>query len=91
MPELDMLRLSAEDSNDRYKDHASRSVTVRRRLKITQFIGLISHRLPKQGNRQLAIYSLPISSGWSECLGQITNTCPQWLALTATNIRRQAL
>jgi hypothetical protein len=84
MPELDLLRLSAKDSNEVYNDHASRSVTVRRRLKITQFFETITHRLPTQGNRQFARYSVSIPSDWSAGLQQITNTCPQWLELKIT-------
>ena len=84
MPEYDLLRLSARDSTERYGDHGSRSVTVRRRLKITQFIGLITHRLPARGSRQLVRVSLPLATDWQDGLRQITAFAPQWLGLTRT-------
>jgi hypothetical protein len=84
MPELDLLRLSPKASTERYSDHGSRSVTVRRRLKITQFIGLITHRLPTQGNRQMVRFSLPLNADWHEGLEQVAAFGPQWLGLTRT-------
>jgi hypothetical protein len=84
MPELDVLRLSPKDSTDRYSDHGSRSVTVRQRLKIAQFIGLITHRLPAQGSRQFVRFSLPLTTDWRDGLQQIATFGPQWLGLTRT-------
>lgn len=84
MPEYDLLRLSARDSTDRYRDHGSRSVTVRRRLKITQFIGLITRRLPVQGDRQMVRVSLPLTTDWQDALRQIKAFVPQCLGLTRT-------
>lgn len=87
MPELELLKMNAKDSGE--QSHASRSVSVRRRLKITQFLETITHRLPTQGSRQLARYSVPITSTWQDSLQQITNTCQQWLELKVTKPKGQ--
>ena len=81
MPELDILRLSAQESTGEYNDHAQRSVQVRRRLKLAQFWASITQGVPHRGTRQFVRYSVPVTSDWASAIEQVTEFGPRWLKL----------